>query len=102
MKSRLFASVLLMSGLGGACFAQGEPAAPPSTVTPPPAVTTPPLKHSNDPDAIICKWTEELGSRLGRSKVCQTRAQWDQLRRDSEDAIDDTTQRSREASPPGR
>jgi hypothetical protein len=103
MKSRLFAAILLASGLGGACFAQGAPAASPSNATPTPAAATAttPVKHKNDPDAIICKRIEELGSRLGGGKVCQTRAEWDQQSRDSEDDLNDTTQRSREMAPPG-
>jgi hypothetical protein len=50
---------------------------------------------------MICKWIQELGSRLGGGRVCLTRAQWDKQSRDAQDQLNDTTQRDREVSPPG-
>ncbi|HYD13415.1 MAG TPA: hypothetical protein VEC11_11270 [Allosphingosinicella sp.] len=36
----------------------------------------------------ICRTTGELGSRLGRTRVCKTRAQWEEARRENRDTID--------------
>ena len=103
MKFALSAAVLAASALAGAAFAQGapapSPAAPQSTTpvantTPTPALTPP--KHGNDPNTVICKWTEELGTRLGGGKTCMTRAQWDQEARDSQDQLNDVTAHGRE------
>ena len=99
MKFGLSLAVLAASGLAGASFAQGAPAASPTAPqsTTPVANTTPtptstPPKHGYDPNTVICKWTEELGTRLGGGKTCMTRAQWDDLARDSEDELNNTTQ----------
>ncbi|HEY3951688.1 hypothetical protein [Phenylobacterium sp.] len=106
MKPSLFATILFASALGGTCLAQGAPAASPNGAAAPPAGPTPvaavtPLKHGYDPNTQICKWTEEIGTRLGRSKVCMTRAQWDQQSRDAQDDLNDTVHRGAEGAPPG-
>jgi invasion protein IalB len=108
MKLGLSIAVLAASALAGACFAQAAPAASPTAAqsTTPAANTTPasaakPMKHGYDPNTVICKWTEEIGTRLGGGKTCMTRAQWDQLSRDSQDELNDTTQHGREMGPPG-
>ncbi len=112
MKSSLFAAGLLLSGLGGACLADSAPPAAPAGAqgaAPPVASATAisaavqtasPQGPASPPK--ICKWTEELGTRLGRTKVCLTRADWDRQARDAQDDLNDTTQRSLEGSPPGR
>ncbi len=41
---------------------------------------------SND-DKVICKYTVRPGSRLG-SKVCMTKGEWDQIRKDSREGTD--------------
>ena len=111
MKSSLFVAGLLLSGLGGACLADSAPPAAPagahgaaqpaaSATATSAAVTASPQGPASSPK--ICKWTEELGTRLGRTKVCLTRADWDRQARDAQDDLNDTTQRSLEGSPPGR
>jgi hypothetical protein len=101
MKFGLSLAVLAVTALAGAAFAQGGPAASPAAPqsTTPAANTTPapaakPIKHGYDPDTVICKWTEELGTRLGGGKTCMTRLQWDQLAQDSEDMVKSTDERS--------
>ena len=39
-------------------------------------------------DQVICEKEEETGSRLTSHKVCHTRSQWDQLRRDDRSATE--------------
>lgn len=38
-------------------------------------------RSAPDPDKIICENQAELGSRLATKRVCLTRAQWDEKRR---------------------
>jgi len=108
MKFGLSLAVLATSALAGTCFAQGapapSPAAPQSTspianTTPTPAAKL--MKHGYDPNTVICKWTEELGTRLGGGKTCMTRAQWDQETRDSQDGLADSVNRGAELGPSG-
>ena len=35
----------------------------------------------NDPDKVVCRLSNDTGSRLGRVKVCMTSAQWAEARR---------------------
>ena len=63
---------------------------PPEQTTPP----QPPKKDPHDPNAVICKHVEEIGSRLGGHRVCQTRAQWDQQAWDNRHTMDTDAQRS--------
>jgi hypothetical protein len=103
MRRNLFISILLASALGGTGFAQTAPANPPTGATASqdatPAVV--PIKHGYDPDTVICKWTDQIGTRLGRSKVCLTRAQWEQQTRDAQDDLFDSTRRGGEGGVPG-
>jgi hypothetical protein len=43
-------------------------------------------KPGRDPNQVICRREEEIGSRLGGHKECHTRAEWEQISRDSSDA----------------
>jgi len=108
MKLGLSVAVLAASALAGTCFAQGAPAAStsaPQSTTPAakatPASVTTPMKHGYDPNTVICKWTEEIGTRLGGGKTCMTRAQWDQETRDSQDGLADSVDRGAELGPTG-
>lgn len=42
----------------------------------------------NDPNRIVCRTTEVIGSRLGTSKRCMTAMQWDQLEREQRATVD--------------
>jgi hypothetical protein len=101
MRRNLFISILLASALGGICFAQTAPANPPTGVTAGPTPAVVPIKHGYDPDTIVCKWTDEIGTRLGRSKVCLTRAQWEQQSRDAQDQLFESNRRGGEGGVPG-
>ena len=41
-----------------------------------------------DPNETICRTVSESGSRLNRSRICMTRAEWDQRRREMRQNID--------------
>lgn len=62
--------------------APADPAAPSSS--------QPPLKQ---PNRVICEKQEEIGSRLGGKKVCHTAAEWQELRRQNKEQIEDWQQR---------
>ena len=40
-------------------------------------------KNSHDPNQVICKREQQIGSRLGGQQNCHTRADWEQMSRDS-------------------
>ena len=44
-----------------------------------------PADNAND---MVCRVTGETGSRLQRSRICKTRAEWDELRREQRNSID--------------
>jgi Spy/CpxP family protein refolding chaperone len=55
-----------------------------TTTTQPPAAAQP-TPQKPDPDEIICRAGQgQTGTRLPGPRVCATRAQWDQLQRDSQ------------------
>lgn len=45
-------------------------------------------KKTRDPNEVVCERQEEIGSRLGGTKVCKTRAEWAEERRLSRQDID--------------
>ncbi len=70
--------------------------------TPAPAVAAPtpsgPLRtvqNERDPDQMICKRQELASSRLLGQKICHTRADWDNITRNSRDAIDTVQRKSK-------
>ncbi len=60
-----------------------EPAAQPAPAAP--AVKAS-ISRDHDPNQVICKHEEETGTRLGGHKECHTRADWEQMARESERA----------------
>jgi hypothetical protein len=68
----------------GIAMAQGT-AAPAATPAPAPAAQAAP---QDDPNEIIChEGQPELGSRFPGPRQCHTRKEWDQIKRDSQDAL---------------
>jgi len=45
---------------------------------------------SDDADKVICEREEDTGSRLSAHKICHTRSQWAQIRRDDRSATERT------------
>jgi hypothetical protein len=45
------------------------------------AEATKPAKRGSDPNRMICKHTDEPGSRIQRRKVCHTAAEWAERKR---------------------
>jgi hypothetical protein len=67
----------------GPAYAQNTQPAQPQTAKP-----------AKDPNEVVCEKQEVIGSRLNFEKVCKTRAEWAEERRQSRMAVDKTqTQR---------
>ena len=43
----------------------------------------------NDPNKVICHTNQETGSRTRVNRVCHTRAEWDELSRNTQKSIND-------------
>ncbi len=72
MKKLIVVSALLVATAG---FAQ----------TTGPVVVTGPTMNQNE---TVCRTVAETGSRLSRSRVCRTRAQWEQQRREKREDVE--------------
>jgi hypothetical protein len=75
MKKLIIVSAALVSG---AAFAQAPSRAPAA---------------DDDPSGTICRIITETGSRLNRSRVCKTRAEWAEWRREMRENTDRTQMR---------
>ena len=60
----------LLAGMTGTAIAQAAA----------PAAQAPVQASTPDPNELICERQEVLGSRLAKRKVCQTRAEWTDLK----------------------
>jgi len=49
---------------------------------------------SNNPNQRICQAVAETGSRLGRARICRTRAEWDQERREARQNVEQSQVRN--------
>jgi hypothetical protein len=79
------AIVILSLALAVPVGAQTAPADPAASSS-----SQPKLK---DPNRTICEKQEEVGSRLGGKKVCHTAAEWQHLRQQNREQVDDWQQR---------
>jgi invasion protein IalB len=52
------------------------------------APTSQPPKKALDPNEVVCEKQEVLGSRLATQKICHTRAEWAELRRNDRQEIE--------------
>jgi hypothetical protein len=82
--SKFTALTTILIACGMAVSAQAQSANAPVTVSP--AVVRPPIPHGADPNEVVCKRRGEPGH-LGAHKLCGTRAQWEQVARDSAEAL---------------
>jgi hypothetical protein len=78
----LVAAVILPNSAAGA-------ASPPSAIAQPPAVPTPQApKATAEADEVICERQVVIGSRLAHRRVCMTRSQWQDARRQDREAVE--------------
>ena len=52
------------------------------------AQSTAPKPKKGDPNEIVCEKVEVIGSRLAVKKVCGTRAEWAEKRKQDRDVVD--------------
>jgi len=76
MKIVLFSAALLVSGAAAA--QPGSSSASPNGAG----------ARNADPNETICRNVRETGSMLSRSRICKTRAQWEEDRRTTRQNID--------------
>jgi hypothetical protein len=61
-----------------------------------------PAYQGTNPNEVVCERLEVTGSRLGHRKVCMTRAQWQDARRQDRSAVEKVqTERGMTAPIPG-
>jgi len=98
---RLAILVLAGSAFAGAAFATS----PADQTQQASATQTAPLSAGQPPppkaDPMICKWSEEIGTRLGNHRICHTKSEWAQISRDAQDQLEDSLRRADEGAPPG-
>jgi len=82
-KALLAMAILITSGL----IATGAQAAQPN-------------KQDKKQNGLICREIGETGSRLDSKRVCMTKEQWEQSRRDAREAVDQI-QTSHQVNPNG-
>jgi hypothetical protein len=63
-------SAALLMGAAAPSFAQAQPAATPTTTE----------KQADDLNKVVCEKQESTGSRLAKTRVCLTKAQWAERR----------------------
>lgn len=51
--------------------------------------------QSADPNAKVCETVSQVGSRLSKKKVCATRAEWAEMKRQDRDAVDQAQRSAR-------
>lgn len=44
-------------------------------------------KQDEDPNKVVCRYSEEIGTRLAKKKTCLTRSQWDQYEREMRNQV---------------
>jgi len=89
MRLAILAAAFVASALASAALA--AEATQPATQQQPQqtAAPTPAKQDPHDPNKVICKQVEEVGTRLGGQRVCMTRAQWNDEAWDNQHAMDD-------------
>lgn len=98
MKNWLVLGIVFSAFASGA-LAEETPSSPPAENPQQPpaaqATTVPPTTDGDaDREKVICKKVDVPGTRIGGKKVCKTKREWDEVRRDTSDAV----RRSQDAS----
>lgn len=47
---------------------------------------------NNDPSQIVCRNERQIGTRLGSTRVCRTRAEWEEYRRNTRRSVEKAQQ----------
>ena len=84
MRNILVFAIALAAGSLAAAQAPSAPASEPQPPEPQPQAT----RSVADPDQIVCRNVEEIGSRLSRRRICRTRAEWADLQLQERQVVD--------------
>ena len=77
--------------LSGVAFAQTQPVKTTDNTQTAQAKAQP-AKPAHSADEVICKRQADTESRLGGTKICHTRAEWDEISRVSRDEVERSQQ----------
>jgi hypothetical protein len=103
VSTSLIAAIVCVALVGSATASQpAQPAAtPPTGPTSGPVSAVPGTTPSETPNPVgatqtgqqaaermVCRSQTNLGSRLGKRRVCRTAAEWELMRRDAQQAVD--------------
>ncbi len=84
LRSAAIAAALLISAAAGSALAATDTVAATAPATQPATLRA--AQNDHDPNQLICKHEEVIGTRLGGHKTCHTRAGWEAIARDAGDA----------------
>ena len=77
-------SVLKLSIAGFALALAFAPVAAAEEAAPQPGTTA---AAANDDDTVVCKRQEDTGSRVRRTKICKTKAEWSAAEKGAQDTL---------------
>ena len=89
------------AALAAAVIARAETPAASGADSGAPASSSAPAQVAAKSDPVICEWEEDIGTRLGNHKVCMTKSQWQQDAYDSQDQLNESTDRHYRMGTPG-
>jgi hypothetical protein len=89
------------AALAAAVIARAETPAASAAASGAPPASSAPAQVAAKSDPVICEWEEDIGTRLGSHKVCMTKSQWQRDAEDSQDQLNDTTNRAYRMGTPG-
>ncbi len=87
-----------MAAVSVRAAATDSPAALPTA----PAAPLRAAQNDHNPNQVICKREDEIGTRLGGYKACHTRAEWDKIARNGGDVVNTLQVTADHLSPNGR
>jgi hypothetical protein len=79
----MISGIIALMAASAAQLGDGSTSNPPPTSKP--AVTAPAPAPQKDSDKVVCRMIIPTGERLGGTKVCHTKAEWDAMNRDARD-----------------
>lgn len=101
MHSRLLLVVLAAGAMSAASYAMADEPTQPAASAAASTAAAPAKPSARDPNEVVCKTIEVIGTRLGGGRICKTRAEWAQTRRDAHDAVDGAQRNSLQSNPKG-
>lgn len=105
MKTHPFAAAAAaLSFVAAQASARAQPADPAAGANQPAPASTPAgtkASKAHDPNRIICRQEEEIGTRLGGQRICHTWSEWQAIARNSADALNSVQSLGSHTNPGG-